>query len=143
MVKFAFLLAFGIFGLSCSAQGENLYYPEEAWRAAIGPDGMQRINIRCGPDFFDPPHVIVKANVPVELSVSTTRGLPSHNFLVNLSGPNAINATNANSPIGSAQKSFVFVPGLPGDYTMVCRNNAGVANAPTEKSMQGVLTVIP
>jgi hypothetical protein len=89
----------------------------EAWWAASGPDGVQRVNIRCGPDFFDPRHIVVKANVPVQLSVSTTIELPAHQFTVTL-GPVAIDA-----PIGAVQKPFRLSPSLTGKFQAFCRSN--------------------
>jgi hypothetical protein len=132
-------LVLAISGFAVCAQGANGNH-DRAWWAATSPDGVQRINIRCGPNFFDPAHIVVKANVPVELSVSTTPGLPAHSFVISVAGSRPI---NADTPIGPTEKAFAFVPGRPGDYQAVCRDNAKVPGASLAKAKQGVLTVIP
>jgi hypothetical protein len=112
---------------------------DRTW-AAIGSDGVQRIHIRCGANFLDPNHIVIKANVPVELTVSTTAGLPSHSFVISMSGPRPI---TADTPIEATEKTFAFVPGRPGDYQASCRDNTTTANAALLKAKQGLLTVIP
>jgi len=49
----------------------------------LGKDGVQRINILGGSYFFDPNYIIVKANLPVELTVIKEAGIP-HRFVINV-----------------------------------------------------------
>ena len=136
MSKITAHLAFGLLATSTAAQvaGGDL---NEAWWAAIGPDGVQRVNIRCGSDFFDPRHIVVKANVPVQLSVSTTRDLPTQQFTVNL-GP-----VGVDGPVGPAQKAFVLSPSLTGKFQALCRSNGPPDSPAARKAKTGFITVVP
>ena len=42
-------------------------------RATIGSDGVQRVDVLGGGYYFDPYRIVVKVNVPVELSVRKLR----------------------------------------------------------------------
>lgn len=133
------VLAFGIFLTVTGVEAANPDFGE-AWWTATDPDGVQRVNIFCGKDFFEPSRIVLKANVPVELTVSTMPGVPSHNFVVNVPGPRPI---NANAPIGAVPTKFAFDPGTMGNYPALCRDNANSAADPQLlKAKQGVLTVI-
>lgn len=139
MHRFAISLALIVSAFSANAQGGNADF-DESWWATTSGDGVQRINIRCGIDFFDPRRIVVKANVPVELSVSTTTGLASHSFVITVPSPKAV---TLDAPVGPMQKAFTFVPGLTGHYQAVCRDNALSTSTPSQKGKQGVLIVIP
>jgi len=133
------VLALGIFLTLTSVEAANPDFGE-AWWTATDPDGVQRVNILCGKDFFDPSRIVVKANVPVELTVSTMPDLPSQSFVLNVPGPKPI---NANAPIGAGRTKFAFNPGSPGNYPALCRDNANAAADPQLlKAKQGVVTVI-
>lgn len=113
----------------------------EAWLAANGKDGVQRVNIRCGPDFFDPRHIVVKLNVPVALSISTTPNLSAHRFVSGGSGNSVIQA--GDSALTSKPRSVSFTPDTVGDFPLACQDDSGLTDATLQKAKQGVLTVIP
>lgn len=113
----------------------------EAWMAATGKDGVQRVNIRCGPDFFDPRHIVVKRNVPVALSISTTQNLPAHSFVIGRSGNSAIQADNP--ALTPTPRSVTFTPDTVGDFPLACQDNSGLADISLQKAKQGVFSVIP
>jgi hypothetical protein len=110
----------------------------EAWWAAVGPDGTQRINIRCGTNFMDPPNIVVRANVPVVLTVSTEANLVANNFTFELPG-----VANADAPVGPGRSEFRFAVGLRGSYLLACRDRTRPAGAPPERQKQGRLSVVP
>ena len=112
--------------------------PGEAWWAAIGPDGTQRVNIRCGTNFLDPSQIVVRANVPVVLAVSTEANLRAHNFTFNLP---AAGAASADTPVGLAQREFRFSVGLPGRYALACRDTGHPNGSPPHGAKQGTLRV--
>ena len=112
----------------------------EAWWAAVGPDGTQRINIRCGTNFVDPRHIVVRANVPVVLVVSTESNLRSHNFTFQIP---AARAGLIDAPVGPTQRPFSFVPNLAGRYQIACRDTGPPSGAASARSKQGMLTVNP
>jgi plastocyanin domain-containing protein len=129
----------GAFLLIGTASGQALDF-REAWWAAVGPDGTQRINIRCGTNFLDPENIVVKANVPVVLTVSTERNLVAHNFTFQVPGAGA---SNADAPVSPSQREFRFAPGLPGRYVLACRDTTRSVGAPSDRRKQGTLSVVP
>ena len=128
---------------TCLAHDTRAAGPEhgEAWMAATGKDGVQRVNIRCGPDFFDPRRIVVKRNVPVTLAVSTTQNMSAHSFVIGHSGSSAIRAENP--ALTPTPKSVTFTPDTVGDFPLACQDESGLADATLQKAKQGVLTVIP
>ena len=109
----------------------------EAWWAAVGPDGTQRINIRCGTDFIDPREIVIRANIPVALAVSTEANLVAHNFAFQLPG------AAADAAVGPRQREFRFAVGLPGRYVLACRDAALSPGSPPQKQQQATLRVVP
>jgi hypothetical protein len=112
----------------------------EAWWAAIDPDGIQRVNIRCGTNFLDPKEIVVRANVPVVLAVSTEANLVAHNFKYQLP---AIGEANADAPVGPTQREFRFAVGLSGRYVVACRDTGRPEETPPNRAKQGTLRVVP
>jgi hypothetical protein len=110
---------------------------DESWWAAIGPDGVQRVNIRCGPDFFDPRSIVVRANVPLQLSVSTTADLASHNFTLTM-GP-----TTVDVPVRPAQMSFLLSPRLSGRFQALCQDKGKPDTPAVRKAKTGTIVVLP
>ena len=55
--------------------------PEKRTVAAIGADGVQRVDVLGGSYFFDPNVIVVKVNVPVELRVRKEPGATAHNIV--------------------------------------------------------------
>lgn len=110
---------------------------DESWWASIGPDGVQRVNIRCGTDFFDPRSIVVRANVPLQLSVSTTSDLVKHNFTLSLG------ATTIDAPVNAAQTSFVLSPRLSGRFQAVCQDKGKPDSPGARRAKTGTITVLP
>ena len=50
--------------------------------ATVDADGVQRVSILGGSYYYDPNYVVVKANVPVELSVRKESGITPHDFAI-------------------------------------------------------------
>jgi hypothetical protein len=122
-----------------SARGQESD-PSEGWWAAIGPDGTQRVNIRCGTNFLDPRTIVVRANVPVVLAVSTEANLTAHNFKFDL--PPAAGG-RVDLPVGPAPREIRFAVGLPGTYAITCRDTGKPNGTPPAKAKQGTLRVVP
>ncbi|CAN5422881.1 hypothetical protein BH11PSE11_BH11PSE11_01620 [soil metagenome] len=117
--------------------------PSEAWWAVAGTDGVQRINIRCGDGHFDPRHIVIRANVPVEMLVSTSSAdLTPHSFVLDLSGPGASSAAKLDGPVGQIQKSFSFKHDQPGKYSIGCKENGSSGDSPKDEAKRGVLTIV-
>lgn len=54
--------------------------------ATIDADGTQRVSITGGEYFFDPSHIIVKVNVPVELKITKEPGVTPHDIVLKAPG---------------------------------------------------------
>ena len=60
----------------------GVYAADQTFEATVGQDGVQRVEIVGGEYFFNPKHVIVKVNIPVELKMSKDPGLTPHNIVM-------------------------------------------------------------
>jgi plastocyanin domain-containing protein len=110
---------------------------EVAYRATIAADGVQRVTIEGGAYFFKPNRVIVKSNVPVELTVSVSRSLIPHSFVIQ--APEAGIAVDEN--LSSQAKNIRFTPTAAGSYPFYCRNKLLFLESHREKGMEGMLVV--
>jgi hypothetical protein len=110
---------------------------DESWWAAIGPDGVQRVNVRCGPNFLDPRNIVVRANVPLQISVSTTGDVIAHNFTLTI-GRNTIDA-----PVDPAQKSFIVSPSLSGRFEALCRDTSRPDSPAAQAAKTATFIVVP
>jgi len=107
--------------------------------AAIGPDGKQHVAVLGGSSFFRPKHIVVKVNVPVELSVRREPGIVPHTFVLKI--PEAGIAIDES--IGTAPKVFAFTPTAVGKFAFYCRNRLLFFKSHRDKGMEGVLEVVP
>ena len=101
----------------------------EAWIAVVH-GGVQRVNVECAENLFDPSEIVVAANVPVELSV---RGTAESMLFVNQA------FSPDNKPIGKTPSSHRFQPSTPGRYERSCQSASG----PPGRIRKGLLTVRP
>lgn len=112
--------------------------PDETVRATLAADGVQRVRIAGGSYFFKPGRVIVKANVPVELTVSVERGVVPHSFVIQ--APEAGMAVDES--LSSQPRIIRFTPTAAGRYPFYCRNRLLFFESHREKGMEGVLEVV-
>ena len=120
---------------SASAQGKA---QEETLRAVIDADGKQRIKILGGSNFFKPNHIVVKINVPVELSVSLESGIVPHTFVIKAAGAGIV----IDESLDTHPKTFAFTPTAVGKYPFHCRNKLLFFKSHQEKGMEGILEVV-
>lgn len=107
--------------------------------ADIGPDGKQHMAVLGGSSFFRPKHIVVKVNVPVELSVQREPGIVPHTFVLKI--PEAGIAIDES--IGTDPKVFAFTPTAVGKFAFYCRNRLLFFKSHRDKGMEGVLEVVP
>ena len=107
-------------------------------RATVGEDGVQRVEVVGGGYFFNPDHIIVKVNVPVELKVRKESGLVPHNIVVK--APEA--GIDFEVGLGSEPKSITFTPTRVGLYPFYCGKKLLFLASHREKGMEGVLEVV-
>ena len=130
---FTICLLFLAAGAAC-AQGEK-----ERVVATIDADGVQRARIAGGSYFFKPGHIVVKVNVPVELTASRESGITPHNFILN--APEAGLAVEAD--LGTEPKKIAFTATAVGKYPFYCSKKLPFIAGHREKGMEGVLEVVP
>lgn len=110
----------------------------KTYRATIDKDGVQRVTLVGGSYYFDPSHVIVKVNVPVELSVRKESGLIPHNIVVR-----AVNAgIDFDEEMGNEAKIIKFTPTKAGKYPIYCSKKLLFFESHREKGMEGLLEVV-
>jgi plastocyanin domain-containing protein len=119
---------------SAFAQGEK-----ERLVATIDADGVQRVRIVGGSYFFKPGHIVVKVNVPVELTASRESGITPHNLVLN--APEAGLAVDEN--LGTEAKKIAFKPTAVGKYPIYCSKKLPFLAGHREKGMEGILEVVP
>ncbi|KWC87511.1 quinol oxidase [Burkholderia cepacia] len=106
-------------------------------RVPVDADGVQRVAIVGGSYFFRPNHVIVRANVSVELTVSAEPGLVPHSFEID--APQAGIAVH--TELGTTPKMFRFTPVQPGRFAYYCTHRLLFFSSHRERGMEGVLDV--
>ncbi|ERJ33102.1 Heme/copper-type cytochrome/quinol oxidase, subunit 2 [Burkholderia sp. AU4i] len=106
-------------------------------RVPVDADGVQRVAIVGGSYFFRPNHVIVRANVPVELTVSAEPGLVPHSFEID--APQA--GITVHTELGTTPKTFRFTPAQPGRFAYYCTHRLLFFSSHRERGMEGVLDV--
>ncbi|MEY1592366.1 quinol oxidase [Burkholderia sp. Bmkn7] len=106
-------------------------------RVPVDADGVQRVAIVGGSYFFRPNHVIVRVNVPVELTVSAEPGLVPHSFEID--APQAGIAVH--TELGTMPKTFRFTPAQPGRFAYYCTYRLLFFSSHRERGMEGVLDV--
>ncbi len=107
-------------------------------QAVIGGDGIQRVEVLGGGYFFDPDHIIVKVNVPVELTVRKESGFIPHNIVVK--APEAGIAFDEG--LSTDPKVIRFTPTKTGSYPIYCSKKLLFFESHREKGMEGVLEVV-
>lgn len=104
----------------------------------VDKDGIQRVEIVGGDYFFKPKHIVVKVNVPVELSVRKETIIVPHDIIINAPEANiTINESLSRDP-----KTYFFVPSKVGKYPMYCSKKPPFLSSHREKGMEGVLEVV-
>lgn len=111
---------------------------ESVYQATTGPDGVQHVEIKGGSYFFKPDHIIVKVNVPVELTVSIERGLIPHTLVIEAPGV----GMSVDEKLSSDPKNIRFTPTAAGKYPFYCKNKFLFFKSHREKGMEGVLEVV-
>jgi len=108
-------------------------------QAVIDTQGKQRLEIVGGSYFFEPRHIIVKVNIPTELTVRREPGIVPHTFVIR--NPDA--GVLIDETLSTSAKTFAFTPVAVGKYTFYCRNKLLFFKSHKDKGMEGILEVVP
>jgi len=112
---------------------------KKTYTATLDKDGVQRVAILGGGYFFDPYHIIVKVNLPVELSIRKESGWVPHNIVVKA----AEAGIDFEEELGSEPKTVKFTPTRTGKYPIYCSKKLLFFESHREKGMEGILEVVP
>lgn len=112
--------------------------PAKAVMAVIDADGVQRVEMVGGSYYFDPFHVTVKVNVPVELQVRKAPGVTPHNIV--LRAPEA--GINFDEKLSSEPKIIRFTPTRTGTYPFHCDKKLLFFESHQDRGMEGILQVV-
>jgi plastocyanin domain-containing protein len=138
-VKLAMI--FSVLALICGISGaaaEEKPKEEKVYRATVDADGVQRVQVLGGKFFFDPNHIIVKVNVPVELQVRKESSFIPHNIVIK--APEA--GIDVNVSLGEEQKTISFTPTKTGVYPFYCDKKLLFFKSHREEGMEGILEVV-
>lgn len=111
---------------------------KEVHVAKVDPDGVQRVRVLGGSYFFKPDRIIVKRNVPVELSVNLEPGIVPHTFVLN--APEAGIAVD--EELSTDIKKITFTATAAGKYAYYCKNKLLFFASHRENGQEGVLEVV-
>jgi plastocyanin domain-containing protein len=111
---------------------------KKVFTAVKGPDGIQKVRIAGGEYYFEPNHIVVKVNVPVELSVKKEGGIVPHNIV--MKSPEAGMAFE--EPMGSQPKVIKFTPTKTGTYPFSCTKKLLFFRSHEARGMKGAIEVI-
>jgi plastocyanin len=108
---------------------------------AVKPDadGVQRVRLVAGSYFFKPNHIVVKANVPVELTASRESGITPHDLVIRAEEA----GINVKEDLAGDPKKIAFTATKPGKYPIYCSKKLPFMAGHREKGMEGILEVIP
>lgn len=115
-------------------------YSEEETKpyiAAIDSDGIQRVAVSVGSYYFDPDHIVVKVNVPVELTVTKESGITPHNFVIKETDADI----EVSESLSTTPKGIRFTPKKVGEYQFYCDKRLLFFKSHREKGMKGILEV--
>lgn len=128
-----FLIIFMLAGMGFAEEAAKKIYT-----ATIDTDGIQRVKVSGGEYFFNPNYIIVKVNVPVELTVTKEPTIVPHNIIIN--APEA--GIDIRETFGKNPKLIKFTPKKTGKYPFYCDKRFLFFKTHKEKGMEGVLEVI-
>jgi plastocyanin len=111
---------------------------EKRFVATIDKDGYQRVEMTGGEYYFDPSVVVVKVNVPVELTVKKMGGITPHDIV--LKAPQA--DLDVKISLSSEPKKINFMATKTGSYPFECSERFLFFKSHKDRGMQGVLEVV-
>jgi plastocyanin domain-containing protein len=121
-----------------SVQGGEKSTEEKTFTAVTSKDGVQHVDIVGGSYFFDPNHIIVRVNVPVELKVRKDPGITPHDIV--MKSPEA--GMEFKESLDTDPKTIRFTPTEAGTYPFYCDKKLLFFESHRDKGMKGVIEVV-
>ncbi|MHB8844093.1 MAG: quinol oxidase [Nitrospirota bacterium] len=106
--------------------------------AAIDNDGYQRVEMTAGEYYYDPSVVVVKVNVPVELTIRKTGGIAPHNLT--MKAPEA--DLDFTIDISNEPRKVTFMATKTGTYAFECSKRFLFFKSHKDRGMHGTLEVV-
>jgi plastocyanin domain-containing protein len=133
-LKFLILASvFICFFLLAGAQGQK-----NTLKATIDSDGIQKVKILADSYFFNPDYIIVKVNMPVELTISKESGITPHAFVVK--EPEA--GIDIDVSLSTDPQIIKFTPNKVGKYQFYCPKKLLFFKSHREQGMEGIIEVV-
>jgi len=111
---------------------------KNVFRATVDSDGIQKVKILAGSYFFNPDYIVVKINIPVELTISKEPGMVPHSFVIK--EPDA--GIEIDESLGTDPKTIKFTPKKVGKYQFYCSKKLLFFKSHREQGMEGVIEVV-
>ncbi len=106
-------------------------------KARMGVDGIQRLDVIVDSYSFEPNHIIVEVNTPVELTLRSVTMIIPHNFSID--DPESGLQIDQNISHGE-DVTISFTPTKTGTYEFYC-DKRGLFGSHRKKGMQGIIEV--
>lgn len=117
-----------------SAAGETIYQLSEA---ILGEDGVQRIEVTADSYSFRPNYLVVKAGIPVELTLRRLTLLVPHDFILEIPAE----GLRIERELAREGEVLQFTVNTPGKYPFYCSKQLLFFESHRHKGMEGLLEV--
>ncbi len=123
--------------LICGIFALNAAEAKDTYKAVVGSDGVQHVDIIGDSYFFKPDHIIVKVNIPVEFKVRKESGFVPHDIVIDA----PIAGVYVKESLGTEPKVIRFTPNKTGKYFFYCDKSLLGFHRHRDKGMEGTLEV--
>ncbi len=130
-------IALGMIFIAALAIADDTFV-EKRFVATVDSDGVQRVSLLAGEYFFDPNVIVVKVNVPVELSARKEPGITPHD--ITLKAPEA--GMDFKTDLSKEPKLIKFTPTKTGTYPFECAERFLFFKSHKDRGMHGVFEVV-
>jgi plastocyanin len=113
-------------------------WKEKRFVAQVDADGVQKVEMVGGGYFYDPNHIVVKVNKPVELKVRKAAGYIPHNLVAE--SPEAGIAFKLG--LKEDPQTVTFTPKKTGTYPIYCDKSLLWFKTHRERGMEGMIEVV-
>lgn len=124
--------------LFCLVAAAIAFGEEQTFQATVGADGVQHVTMVGGSYFFTPSHIIVRALIPVQITIRKEGGIIPHDIVFN--SPEA--GINAKEELSKESKTITFTPTKTGSYPFYCDKKPPFGKSHKERGMEGILEVV-
>ncbi|RJQ47186.1 MAG: quinol oxidase [Nitrospiraceae bacterium] len=121
-----------------TAHGGGSAGKQTIYTATVDKDGIQKVEISGSDYYFDPDHIVVKKDIPVEFTVRKMSGIIPHNIVIE--SPEA--SMNIRETISRDPRVIRFTPTKTGTYPFFCDKKFLFFPSHRKKGMEGILEVV-